>query len=148
MTWHAVYKTSDGSLQSIGQSVASDTVLASKGFDKIQYTENPMTGDVRWNPSTLVFDVQPIYRKPVTVGAILDLFTGQERETLFKAFKRGLKPDNTAFSNNARDKIDAFVEWMKTSQRVSLDHPYFIQSVNTMETVGIIGVGRAAEILA
>lgn len=146
--WYAVYEINDGTLISVGQVVASDEDLATKGFAKTEYAERPDIENVRWNPATLVFDVQPVYRAPISIGDILDLFTEAEREYLFQAYRQGLKPDDTAFTPAARRKIDAFIAWMQTSQSVSLDHPYFIASINTMETVEIIGVGRAAEILA
>ena len=146
MTWYAVYRNTDQSLISCGQVIPDQATLDAKGYTAIALPGNPQ--GLVWNAGTLSFDAPVPYRYPISIKDILDLFTEAERELLFKAYRQHLMPNDSAMTVNQISKIDAFVEWMKLSEVVSLDHPYFQQSINLMETVGILASGRALEILS
>lgn len=137
--WYAVYKISDGSLQSLGQVVADDAALAAKGFDKISYASNPQQFDTEWNPATLVWDTKTVYRSSISVEDFFNLFTEQEFEDIVDARING--------SPAVARKINAFIQRLNVVDGISLDSQRVITGVNLMEAAGLIGVGRAAVIL-
>lgn len=137
-TWYAVYRVSDGALVSTGTSVADDATLAAQGLAKKPFAFDPRTGYI-WNPSTLTFDVVAPPPETVTLAAFADLFTPTEREDLFD-----IRMNGTA---SQRKKLGAFYEYITQQGAADLGNAYIIDSVNLMESQGVIGSGRAAEIL-
>jgi hypothetical protein len=67
-------------------------------------------------------------------------FTAAERENLEEKFLTGTQA--------VKNKVGAFRTYILTGGNVELDDDYIIASVAVMETVGIIGSGRAAVILS
>jgi hypothetical protein len=67
-------------------------------------------------------------------------FKAGERELLEEKFLTG--------SQGVKNKIGAFRVYILTGGNVELDDDYIIAAVTAMETAGVIGAGRAAQILA
>ena len=67
-------------------------------------------------------------------------FTVAEREALQNILATG--------TQNQKNKLNAFRDYVATGGMVELLDDYIIASVNTLETVGILAAGRAAQILA
>ena len=87
-----------------------------------------------WNTSTLQFDPYPEPRI-VEVKDFMERFTDQEKEDLVEAAKT-IKKANT------------FIKILPMLGVADLDSTFITTAVNGMEQAGIIGVGRAAVILA
>ena len=102
----------------------------SAGFHVIETADN----DGIWNEQTLQFDPFELHRV-IALGDFISLFTNAEKDDLFEAAKT-IKKANT------------FVEVIKLVGSADLDGDFIITHVNLMESAGIIGSGRAAEILS
>jgi len=137
MAWYAVYKIGDGELQSVGQSVASANDLSAKGFSSIELLDRPNPSG--WNTATLVFDPVPVARKPLSVESFYDLFTDDEFDNIVAA--------RTGTDLLIAKKVNSFITRLNAISDVSLDSQRVIDGINLLETAGLIGVGRAAEIL-
>lgn len=129
MSWYAVYHSTDGALVSVGSSVADPlpSGLASK-----TYATRPDQGQVRWNPTLL--DFEPYKVAPVLSRVqYAQRFTAAERKAI-------------------RDSTDATAQDLEYQTRladtIDLGSQNVINGVNYLESIGLIGVGRAAEILA
>lgn len=72
--------------------------------------------------------------------AFLRRFTAAERETL-----EDLAATGTA---GVKKKLAAFKTYLNTGGNVELNDDYIVAVVTAMETAGVIGAGRAAEILS
>jgi len=90
-----------------------------------------------WNETTLDFDPMPINRVIEKID-FLDLFTPAEMEGIIAKSKE---------SNSAGNKVGVFLEQLNAAPSVDLDSSRSIKAVNGMETLGLIGAGRAAVIL-
>lgn len=140
MTWFTVYQTSDGKRVSVGTVVAPDDFLAANGLDKLQTAFDPRTNTKQWNAGTRTYDDVTPPKAPISKQEFIDLFTDAERDELFDAAEN----HPTA---NVRKKIKGFINYIQLSEHIHLDQAYIVTSVNQMEAAGIIGAGRAAEIL-
>lgn len=87
-----------------------------------------------WNQSTLDYDPRPIDRR-ISHTEFMARFTDEEKEDLVEAAKT-IKKANT------------FIKMIPMMQIIDRDDTFIVDAVNGMGAVGIIGVGRAAEILS
>ena len=87
-----------------------------------------------WNESTLVFDPYPSPRI-ISTELFIERFTATEQEDIIDAAKTS-------------KKANRFIQILKLVQAANLDSEFIQVSVNAMESAGVIGVGRAAEVLA
>lgn len=121
-----VYETSTGKL-------ISSTTLEVKGLRVgLAVKESDKSGT--WNASALDFDPRPV-TNTISKNAFVGRFTDEESEALLTASK---------INNN----ISMFIQKIDFMGTVDMLSPNLIAAVNRMETEGIIGAGRAAEILA
>jgi len=139
--WFAVYESATGRLVSTGTVVARDAELTKRGLVKKALAFDPQVPTRQWNESTQDFDVVVPPKPRVQVQDFVDRFTPAEREALSDAARSHPTPA-------VRTKIAAFNEYLRTASVISLDDSYITASVGQMETVGLIGAGRAAEVLA
>ena len=86
-----------------------------------------------WNTSTLVFDPRPV-TKIISKEAFMLLFTDQE----IKAISREAKTD---------ENVELMMTKIKLFPSIDLAKQKTINAVNNLETLAVIAVGRAAEIL-
>lgn len=102
-----------------------------------------MADTYRTIPGTNIQELDRPAAAPVwpslTQRAFWRRFTVAERESL-----QGLLATGT---QNQKNKLHAFRDYVATGMKVELIDDYIIASVTLMETAGIIGAGRAAEIL-
>ena len=120
-----VYETSTGKL-------ISSTTLEVKGLRAgLAVKESDKSGT--WNTNALDFDPLPM-TNTIPKDAFVSRFTDAETEALLVASK----------SNN---NVAMFIQKIDFIGRVDLSSANLIAAVNRMETEGIIGPGRAAEIL-
>jgi hypothetical protein len=82
----------------------------------------------------------------ITKIAFRDRFTSTEKEDLQMAAV--INPSDTAQQKRQASKIQVWLEDIRSSDYIDLTNTRVINGVNAMETVGIIGAGRAAEILS
>lgn len=75
----------------------------------------------------------------ITPRAFWKRFLVAEREVLQNILSTG--------TQNQKNKLNAFRDYIAVGGNVELNDDYIISSVNLMETVGIIGSGRASIIL-
>ena len=101
-----------------------------KGFNVVETSDNVGI----WNESTLKFDPIPPPRI-VPVSDFMARFTDQEKENLVEAAKT-IKKANT------------FIKILPMIGVADLDSAFITTAVNGMEQAGIIGNGRAVEILS
>lgn len=67
----------------------------------------------------------------------------------FKAAEREALQDKLATGTQAvKNKLNAFRDYVATGGNVELADDYIIAAVTAMETAGVIGAGRAAQILS
>lgn len=131
--WYAVYRSDSGALVSVG------TVLADplpEGLEVREYADWPVGA---WDAETRSFVIQP--PPPVVLSRIdfVRRFEVAEREALKEMLLNG-----TAVQKR---RVGAFVDYLGYSDEVSLGDSYIIDSVGLMEAVGLIGPGRADEVL-
>jgi len=90
-------------------------------------------GDERgiWNTGTKIFDTRPEQRI-IDKLEFLDLFTDSELEAII---------------GSSNSKVRVFIKKLELAQTVDLKSARMITAVNGMETLGMIGSGRAAVIL-
>jgi hypothetical protein len=81
----------------------------------------------------------PIVAYSITLKAFWQRFTAAEREALQNIVSTGTQAQ--------KNKLNAFRDYLQTGGNVELNDDYVIASVTLMQTAGIIGAGRAAEIL-
>ena len=86
-----------------------------------------------WSAENRVFDPVQTHRV-ISLQDFIFRFTGAEREALHEKVK-----------TNA--KAEEFIQTLKIMQSVDLDSDYIIGRVNLMEQAGVVGRGRAEEIL-
>jgi len=140
MAWYAVYRTADGALVSIGQTVAPDADLSAKGLAAAgPFSFDPRQPGFQWNPATLAFDILPIPRAPISVQAFFDRFTDAELGAIINA------RDNSA-DQNVQITLKGFFERLWTAQEVHLDSQRIIDGLAYLEAQGLIAAGRAVEI--
>lgn len=134
MSWFAVWRTADGVLVSTG------TVLGSPLPGDLSSTDfgTPQTG--LWNTATRVFDAAPVLKSVLTLRQFWDRWTQAERQAL-----KSMELTGTA---TQKSTLGAFKDYVHDAGSVDCNNAYIQASVNLAETAGIIGVGRAAVILA
>ena len=98
---------------------------------KYDISETQLSGI--WNEVTHDFEPRPIDKRK-SLGDFIMLFTEQERDDLIEATKY-IK------------KAATFVEVIQLIGQADLNSDFIIDSVNMMESAGIIGLGRAGVIL-
>lgn len=91
-----------------------------------------------WNTSTLDFDPIPENRT-ISKLDFIGRFTDPELEAIISKSKE---------ANSVGDKVGVFLKKLDVAENVDLDDPRLSTGVEGMETLGLIGIGRAAEILA
>ena len=142
MAWYAVYQTADGSLVSIGQTVAPDTDLSAKGYAKAgPFSFDPRQPGYQWNPATLTFDAVSIPRPPISRQAFFDRFTDAELRGIINA------RDNSA-DPQVQVTLNGFFERLWAADTVYLDSQRVIDGLAYLEAQGLIAAGRSAEIRA
>ncbi len=135
MPWFAVYSSITGRLVSTGTVVdKSDADLAAEGLAKKTLAFNPQVPTKRWNEASRDFDDVVPPKDKLDGGTFLRRFTVAEREDIFNAARTA-------------KKLHAFIEMVKVAGVVDPNDPDMIAAVNRMETAGLIGPGRAAEVL-
>lgn len=136
--WFAIHDA-NGVLQSTG-TVVDDAAVVAKGWTKVgPLGFDPRVNTKRWNEATRTFDDVPPPDEVVDASVFLARFTDTEIEDILDARR------NHA-NDNVRKQLDAFFEITNATGRVVMN-ARTTTVVNGMETVGLIGAGRAAEIL-
>ena len=133
MIWFAVYKKTTGRLISTGQVVAPDSVLIAAGAAKLTLAFNPQVPEKQWNEITRQFDDVVPPKPRLSAREFLERLTETEREDIFDAAKTS-------------KKLHAFIETVKVSDMFDPNDPRTIAALNRIETAGLIGPGRAAEV--
>lgn len=139
MAWFAIYKNSDGVLLSTGESRASDAQLAAAGLAFVEVAFDPQVSTKQWNKATRVFDDVAAPKPRIDTLDFWKRFTVAERETI---------QDEARGTTARATKVRGFVETYKTQGAIAIDDPEIVTAVNDMETAGLIGANRAAEVLA
>jgi hypothetical protein len=84
-----------------------------------------------------IFNIRSFYS--LSLKAFWKRFTLDEREALQNILATG--------TQNQKNKLNAFRDYLQTGGNVELIDDYIIASVNLMETAGILAAGRANTIL-
>jgi hypothetical protein len=90
-----------------------------------------------WNVSELDFEPKPV-KRIITKLDFIGRFTDPELEAIISKSKE---------ANTIGDKVGVFLKKLDVAQDVDLDDARLNAGVNGMETLGLIGAGRAAVIL-
>jgi hypothetical protein len=133
MTWFAVYTIADGSLVSVGTTLGT----LSSGFSSTSLGANAPVGT--WNTGTLAFDGVAL-KTVLRLGEFAKRFTQAERESLWNIQQNG--------TATQKQKLGAFKDYLQDAGFADLNDPYIQASVTLMETAGVIGAGRAVQILS
>lgn len=86
-----------------------------------------------WSEQTISFDYRPVVNI-VSKDEFLDRLTFTEQVTIVQAAK-------------ADAGLQAFVDILNLRGRVTLSSPDVIAAINGLESSGLLGIGRAGEIL-
>ena len=141
MAWYAVFQSVDGVLVSVGQNVTDDADLLAKGLEKTLLAEDPRRDDWKWNEATRQFDVVTPPKPIVSSYEFISRFTDTELDDIVDAAKNHANA-------TVRKRVAVFLEKLNLMDAIQLDEPRVVSAINQLETAGLIGVGRAAEVLA
>ncbi len=133
--WFAVWRTADGSLESVGTVIASPLPA---GLSQTAIGTSAPTGV--WNNVTRVFDAAAVLKSVLPLKDFWQRFTQTEREVLWD-----MQASGTAVQ---KKRLGAFKDYLQAAGSVDLNDAYIIALVNLMESSAVIGAGRAAVILA
>jgi hypothetical protein len=132
----------DGSdpLVSVGTVLAAPDVLAANGLAYVEISGQPGAFSV-WNPATHTFDQMPTPKAVLSKSAFVEKFTEQEWEDL-----QAYPSSNLGTAANRKRVLGGLkrLEWM---DEIDLNLAKIQNSIIGMETLGIIGPGRAAQII-
>lgn len=103
--------------------------------DVIDILGNDIEVGQTWDGTTFGPTPSPALRMRVSQREFRELFTMPEKQALYTAAKSNVD-------------IEIFLDDLKAVEYVDLDFQQTIDSVNALETAGLIDPGRAAEILA
>ena len=131
--WYAVYEIATGELKSHGSVVASDQVLADKGWTKKEFLEQP-SSNLMWNPATLEYDLTAPSAVPNwTIADFLDRFTSAERVAIRVAAK-------------TNDTLADRLEMIKLVGEFPANHPKLAPFLTYLVGEGLLTAQRATEI--
>lgn len=82
---------------------------------------------------------------PLAKDEFRSLYTAEEQAAVSYFYATYLQNPN--LSDELKAQITAGIDYYKDVKNVHLNHPLTIAAVNMHETLGLIGTGRAAEIL-
>lgn len=146
--WYAVYEISTGDLISTGSVIAEGSETESDAISRLASFGKGVTilaGDPReisqiWNGATKTFDAVATPAPHLDKQDFLSLFTDTEREDIFDAARNHS-------ASVVRLRLQAFLDWLKIVEVVDMGDAYVGTAVTGMETVGLIGAGRAVIIM-
>ena len=121
MAWFNLVDSDSGKLIS----TSSVSIVAGNGQEIVETAER----DGIWNETTKSYDAIPVQRV-ISLGDFIARFTEQEQEDFIDATKT-IKKANT------------FLSVLKLVGYADLESAFIINSLNQMESAGIIGAGRA-----
>lgn len=140
MTWFAVYENATGRLESLGTVIAADGDLTSRGLSAKPLAFDPRVETKRWNAARREFNDVPARKAVLERRVFLARLSAAEREDIFDAARS--HPNDAA-----RKRLQAFLDWLKMVDAVDLGDDYVIAVIQGVEAVGLIGPGRAAEVI-
>lgn len=97
-------------------------------------TKTDLENMYNWNPDTCSFDLKPADRI-LTKLQYMNRFTDTELATIYTVAKTNVA-------------VEIWLEKFKLSSEINLDDPRTVGGVQALEQFGLIGTGRAAEILS
>jgi hypothetical protein len=141
-TLYAIYDNATGELVSTGTVVASQDVLTGLNRTAIatEY-EDKLPPYVAWDKVTHSFVAFSPPRPVISKTELLEKFTVNEFEALM-AFPTG----NTGTAGQKRT-VAAIIKQLEWREQIDLNLQRVQDAINFLETVGIIGAGRAAQII-
>ena len=119
------------------------------------YSPKPVQGEEWWynNDSDLFTNIKPVIVRPPMPASVTrapDLWfkrlTDQERSYVW-AVCNGETPPGVTITLQNRYRLAAFKDITLTGLKFPLDHAEIVAVIDGMEAAGIIGAGRADEIL-
>ncbi len=130
--WYAVYEVATGRLVSTGTSIANPLPagLASK-----EYRDNIQSPGLKWNTTTLDFDVVPIPKSKDMTEEFKRKMTKAERVKLIEAAKTD--PD-----------IAEYLDRLNTNQVIDLDSTETDEDMDLLVTKAVITSDRKADLIA
>ena len=101
---------------------------------KVRQGEIPDLALFQWDNSSLAF-VPKNMSRIMTKLAFMRRFTSQELAAIYTLA-------------NTQILVQIWMEMFRLAEEVNLDDPQIVEGITTFETMGVLGAGRAAEILA
>lgn len=135
--YFVLYNTITGDLVSQGTVVANPVPVGLTAQDII----NPPADNTVWNTTSRSFVVRPSPRI-IPKSDFIQRFTIAERKEMF-GFSHG-----TTYTAAQQKNLAALMRYMDFLDRIDLDDAAIQQGVPYLETIGVIAVGRAAQVLA
>ena len=105
------------------------------GKEWVEFNERPKG---LWNPATRTHDARPV-QKIISKLEFIERLTDSEFENIL---------DVALLNTNPARKVRVFIKKLELAESIDLADQRMIRAVNGMESIGLIGTGRAAEILA
>lgn len=136
--WIAVWRTSDGKLESVGSVIASPLPvgLSQTDLGVDESLPSPQNGKI-WNQSTHAFDVSTL-KSVLTLKQFWDRWTQAERESLMNIQLTG-----TAVQ---KQKLGAFKDYVRDAGVVDCNDAYIQASLTAAVNAAILTAPRAAVI--
>jgi hypothetical protein len=139
-TWYAIYRESDGVLVSVGTVLAAPDVLTQNGYVAVEIPGPPGPYSA-WNVTTHSFDTMPTPKDTLSKQDFVERFTEQEWED-FIAY-----PSSNLGTAAQRRRVNAALKRLEWMEEVDLNLAKTQNAINGLETLGILGAGRAAQII-
>ena len=134
MTWHAIYRLSDGMRLSEGAVVLlSDAELSDMGRARKTFAERPANGST-WDSDTLTY-VDPVIVKRMAPRDLLVRLTQTERTGIL-------------FDSDSDMKVKDLFFLLDKATMISLDDPHLLEGLNYLVTRGYLTQARLDEVLS
>jgi len=124
----------------------SDPEFLARGITRLEIPAGDMKPkgkgkreDRVWNERTFSFDAITLPRT-LNVTVFWERFTDAEQEEIIFRSVNG--------TTGEKRRLGRFLEGLRISKRIDLNDQRVIDTVNGIEDAGVIGAGRAAEVLA
>lgn len=137
MAYYAVYRSVSGELISLGTILAE---VLPAGLVAVDLIIPPPDGHV-WNAVSLAF-VAPTPPRVIRKISFINRFTLAEEKELF-GFNFG-----STYTAAQQKNLASFMRYLDYLDFIDLDDAAIQQGVTYLGTVGILGVGRVAQVLA
>lgn len=137
--FYALYKTATGELTSVGTVIVSP--LPSGLSKKLIGAVPPDLSKVEWDPA--LKDFAPIPPQP----KIISRFEFRQKLTQAERVALDNMSENTTLAAADRQRVVSMMQDLGAANYIKMNDPILIAGLNYLESLGLLGAGRANTIL-